>query len=957
MKTLQLPSKPYNKILHIPSLGLALVLLICLASPSSSCTKQEENSLRQFLAELSQDGGLTASWRNGTDCCQWEGITCSTDEIVTDVLLASRSLEGQISPSLGNLAGLLYLNLSNNLLYGGLPQELVSSTSILIVDVSFNRLGGDLHELSSTHARPMKVLNISSNLFTGQFPSSTWQVMKNLVALNASNNSFTGQLPTHFCASSPSLAVLDLCYNQFRGSIPPELGSCSMLRVLKVGHNNLSGTFPDELFNATFNLGTLDLGENSISGKIPGSIGHLKKLEELHLNNNNMYGQLPPSLTNCTNLITIDIKSNNFSGELTKVNFSNLPNLKNLDLMNNSFSGKIPESIYSCSNLIALRVSSNKFHGQLSEAIGNLKYLSFLSLANNTLTNITSTLQILGSSKNLTILLIGLNFMNETMPDDESIAGFENLQVLAITSCSLLGKIPHWLSKLKKLELLFLKNNQLTGQIPDWIGSLKFLLCLDISNNSMTGEIPTALMQMPMLKSEKNGAHWDPWVRKLPVYVAPSLQYRLPMGFPKVLDLSNNMLTGEIPLEIGQLKSLLSINLSLNALVGQIPQSICGLTNLQWLDLSSNNLTGTIPAALNNLHFLSRFNVSNNDLEGSIPSGGQFNTFEVSSFNGNPKLCDSMFVHGCGLAEVPADTILSRKQTDYKVAFVIAFTAFFGVGVLYDQIVLFSAPTAMAAQKLPWQRNKADAPLKTLTWQQASSTQAAKQEIRRVRLGQCCHDGSYHTLDHYSGEIPSALMEMPMLESDNTTAPKVFFELPVWNKNKFMQYLTPSAFPKVLNLAMNNFTGVIPEEIGQLQGLFSLNLSSNRLSGEIPEQICILTNLQMLDLSGNHLTGKIPAALNNLHFLSRFNISNNDLEGTIPNVGQFSTFLDSSFGGNPKLCGPMVANNCGSAEASPVSIDPRKQIGSEATIFMTAFGVFFVVGVLYDQKVLARHFG
>uniref|UniRef100_A0A453NDB4 Disease resistance R13L4/SHOC-2-like LRR domain-containing protein n=1 Tax=Aegilops tauschii subsp. strangulata TaxID=200361 RepID=A0A453NDB4_AEGTS len=402
-----------------------------------------------------------------------------------------------------------------------------------------------------------------------------------------------------------------------------------------------------------------------------------------------MYGQLPPSLTNCTNLITIDIKSNNFSGELTKVNFSNLPNLKNLDLMNNSFSGKIPESIYSCSNLIALRVSSNKFHGQLSEAIGNLKYLSFLSLANNTLTNITSTLQILGSSKNLTILLIGLNFMNETMPDDESIAGFENLQVLAITSCSLLGKIPHWLSKLKKLELLFLKNNQLTGQIPDWIGSLKFLLCLDISNNSMTGEIPTALMQMPMLKSEKNGAHWDPWVRKLPVYVAPSLQYRLPMGFPKVLDLSNNMLTGEIPLEIGQLKSLLSINLSLNALVGQIPQSICGLTNLQWLDLSSNNLTGTIPAALNNLHFLSRFNVSNNDLEGSIPSGGQFNTFEVSSFNGNPKLCDSMFVHGCGLAEVPADTILSRKQTDYKVAFVIAFTAFFGVGVLYDQIVLF----------------------------------------------------------------------------------------------------------------------------------------------------------------------------------------------------------------------------------------------------------------------------
>uniref|UniRef100_A0A453ND22 Uncharacterized protein n=1 Tax=Aegilops tauschii subsp. strangulata TaxID=200361 RepID=A0A453ND22_AEGTS len=276
------------------------------------------------------------------------------------------------------------------------------------------------------------------------------------------------------CASSPSLAVLELCYNQFRGSIPPELGSCSMLRVLK----------------------------------------------------------LPPSLTNCTNLITIDLKSNNFSGQLAKVNFSKLPNLKTLDLMHNSFSGKIPESIYSCSNLVALRLSSNKFHGQLSEKLGNLKSLSFLSLSNNSITNITSALQILRRSKNLTTLLIGLNFMNETMPGDDGIVGFENLQ-------------------------------------------------------------------------------------------------------------------------IGQLRALRSLNFSFNDLTGQIPQSISNLTSLQVLDLSTNNLTGGIPAALNNLHFLSAFNISNNDLEGPIPSGGQFNTFQNSSFDGNPKLCGSMLIHKCGSASPP----------------------------------------------------------------------------------------------------------------------------------------------------------------------------------------------------------------------------------------------------------------------------------------------------------------
>uniref|UniRef100_A0ACD5Z8K3 Uncharacterized protein n=1 Tax=Avena sativa TaxID=4498 RepID=A0ACD5Z8K3_AVESA len=689
-----------NKILHTPSLGVALVLLICLASPSSSCTEQEKGSLLQFLAGLSQHGGLAASWRHGTDCCQWEGITCSRDKIVTDVLLASRGLQGHIAPSLGNLTGLLRLNLSNNLLSGGLPQGLMASSSIIVIDVSFNRLSGDLQEVSSsTPARPLQVLNISTNLFTGPFPSTTWKAMENLIALNASNNSFIGQLPTQFCTSSPSFTVLELCYNQFSGRIPAGLGSCSKLRVLKVGHNNLSGPLPNELFNANLleylsfakntlegtlenahivklrNLVTLDLGENNFSGKIPEYIGHLKRLEELHLNNNDMYGELPSGLTNCTNLITIDFKSNNFSGELAKVNFSNLPNLKTLDLMHNSFSGKIPESIYSCSNLIALRLSSNTFYGQLSEKIGNLKSLSFLSLANNSLTNITSALQILRSSKKLNTLLIGHNFKNESMPDDDNIVGFEYLQILAITDCLLLGKIPYWLSKLTNLEMLFLENNQLTGQIPDWISNLKLLFYLDISNNSMTGGIPSALMQMPMLRSENTATPLDPRFFELPIYLSPSLQYRLPMAFPKVLDLSKNKFTGEMPLEIGQLKALRSLNLSFNDLTGQIPQSICNLTNLQVLDLSSNNLRGGIPAALNKLNFLSSFNISNNELEGPIPSGGQFNTFQNSSFDGNSKLCGSMLTHKCGSASMPPSY---TKHRDNKAVFAIAFGVFFG---------------------------------------------------------------------------------------------------------------------------------------------------------------------------------------------------------------------------------------------------------------------------------------
>uniref|UniRef100_A0A453NDX9 Leucine-rich repeat-containing N-terminal plant-type domain-containing protein n=3 Tax=Aegilops tauschii subsp. strangulata TaxID=200361 RepID=A0A453NDX9_AEGTS len=293
----------YTKKSHMPSLGLALVLLVSLVSPTSSCTEQEKSSLLQLLAGLSQDGDLTTSWRHGTDCCTWEGITCNQDRKVTDVSLASRGLEGPISPFLGNLTGLLRLNLSRNLLSGGLPLELVSSSSILVLDISFNRLTGGLSELpSSTPARPLQVLNISSNLLTGILPSTTWEVMKSLVVFNASSNRFTGQIPTTPCVSAPSFAVLELSFNQLSGNIPSGLGNCSVLKLLGAGYNKLSGTLPDELFKVTslehlslpnnwlegalddisklINLVTLDLGGNELSGNIPESIGGLKRLEE-----------------------------------------------------------------------------------------------------------------------------------------------------------------------------------------------------------------------------------------------------------------------------------------------------------------------------------------------------------------------------------------------------------------------------------------------------------------------------------------------------------------------------------------------------------------------------------------------------------------------------------------------------------------------------------------------------
>nr|XP_048330778.1 putative receptor like protein 25 [Ziziphus jujuba var. spinosa] len=83
-------------------------------------------------------------------------------------------------------------------------------------------------------------------------------------------------------------------------------------------------------------------------------------------------------------------------------------------------------------------------------------------------------------------------------------------------------------------------------------------------------------------------------------------------------------------------------------LTGYIPSSLGNLIALESLDLSQNNLAGEIPQQLKQLGFLERFNVSHNNLTGPIPQGNQFNAFESSSFEGNPRLCRDPLFKKCG---------------------------------------------------------------------------------------------------------------------------------------------------------------------------------------------------------------------------------------------------------------------------------------------------------------------
>ncbi|KAF7842267.1 putative receptor-like protein kinase [Senna tora] len=107
------------------------------------------------------------------------------------------------------------------------------------------------------------------------------------------------------------------------------------------------------------------------------------------------------------------------------------------------------------------------------------------------------------------------------------------------------------------------------------------------------------------------------------------------------------------------------------------------------------------------------------------------------------------------------------------------------------------------------------------------------------------------------------------------------------------------SFLESLQLQNNQFTGVIPEQIGNLGRLRTLNMSFNRLEGTIPPNITRLAELVALDLSSNEIVGRIPRDIGTFTKLQVLKLGSNNLYGTIPpGLGNISSLTNISFGTN-----------------------------------------------------------
>ncbi|XP_062082554.1 receptor protein kinase TMK1-like [Humulus lupulus] len=136
----------------------------------------------------------------------------------------------------------------------------------------------------------------------------------------------------------------------------------------------------------------------------------------------------------------------------------------------------------------------------------------------------------------------------------------------------------------------------------------------------------------------------------------------------------------------------------------------------------------------------------------------------------------------------------------------------------------------------------------------------------------------------------------------------------------------------------NRFTGMIPENIGDLSSLKELNLNGNRLVGPIPQSLANM-DLNRLDLSNNLFVGPIPKFMaGNVSYASNFFCQPDpDLE-CAPEVTALLDFLHhvnypdmlvSEWSGNDPCAGPWIGLSCNpDSKVSILNLPGRKLNGT-----------------------------
>ncbi|CAN1283657.1 Protein MALE DISCOVERER 1 [Linum perenne] len=147
-----------------------LVFIVGVEIHGSQSFDDEGFILLQFRSKVRSDPyGVLANWNLcNSEPCAWFGVHCIAGKVHV-LNLSGCSLEGTLSPELGNLSHLRSLILRNNLFSGILPKQIGRLKMLEVLDVRDNDLSGKI-PTEIERLQPLKCLLVSGNKFEGSIP-------------------------------------------------------------------------------------------------------------------------------------------------------------------------------------------------------------------------------------------------------------------------------------------------------------------------------------------------------------------------------------------------------------------------------------------------------------------------------------------------------------------------------------------------------------------------------------------------------------------------------------------------------------------------------------------------------------------------------------------------------------------------------------------------------------------
>ncbi|MFQ6628090.1 hypothetical protein Gotur_006859, partial [Gossypium turneri] len=569
--------------------------------------------------------------------------------------------------------------------------------------------------------------------------------------------------------------------------------------------------------------------------------------------------------------------------------------LKTLSLYDCGLIGPLPNQGWcDLRNLEVLDVSGNALEGMLPHCFSNLTALRVLDISRNHF-QIPLSFAPFANLSNLKALLSNENKVVTEPSFYTSIPKFQ-LEVISlsksITSQQLSRKLPTFLYYQYDLRYVDLSLNNFSGTVPTWLLENNTKLeDLILKGNSFTGPLSFSsalISNVSSIDISENKIQGE--VTNVDVST-----FEFPNSLSDI-DLSNNQLHGKLPRWIGNASFLLRLALSNNGFEGSIPMEFCNLNWLEFLDLSQNNLSGSIPSCFNPPN-IKHVHLHGNRLRGPL-SLAFYNSSSLVTLDlrGNnltgsiPKWIDTL----------SSLSVLLLKDNHFHGKVPIQLCKLYSLSIIDLSQNMFSGPipSCLGNLSLPMKEKESLATGFYLPFtEKDESTSIAMRKLER--------DINPYYPDSYLEEV----IEF--------TTKSGFYSY----EGNILAYMTG------IDLSCNNLTGHIPPELGNLSEIYSLNLSHNKLIGVIPSSFSKLHQIESLDLSYNNLSGSIPEP-----------------------KAQFGTFIESSYEGNPFLCGTILHKSCSRTDAPSTRSNSLDDEGKDSLldtyVFCVSFLVSYVVVVL-----------